>query len=158
MSEPLDIEALRAEFLNRDFDEQHYTLTAEDIAQYSASCGEITPRFTDPAHPDFQAPPTMAATLQPHNYLPTGFPKIAGLGMDAGRAVRAFGPIRPGMRLTGRTHMHDIYAKTGRSGRMVFFVKRMEVTGPEGERLAHADISTVIREKPAAQRADSDED
>lgn len=150
MSEPLDIEALRAEFLNRVFDEQHFELRPEDIAQYSASCGELAPRHTNPAHPDFQAPPTMAASLQPYNYLPEGFPKVAGLGMDAGRAVTVFKPIRPGVRLTGRTHMHDIYAKTGRSGRMVFFVKRMKVTDPEGEPLAHADTSTVIRERPAA--------
>ena len=148
MSAPLDIEALRAGFLNRVFDEQTFELSAQDIVQYAASCGELTPRHTDPAHPEFQAPPTMVGSLQPHNYLPEGFPRIAGLGMDAGRAVRAFQPIRPGVRLTGRTHLHDIYTKTGRSGRMVFFVKRMEVTGPDGERLAHADTSTVIREKP----------
>ena len=148
MSEPLDIDALRSEYLGRVFDEKAFELTPEDIAQYAASCGELAPRHTDPAHPDFQAPPTMAASLQPYNGLPDGFPEIAGLGMDAGRAVTVFKPIRPGVRLNGRTHMHDIYAKTGRSGRMVFFVKRMEVTGPDGECLAHADTSTVIRERP----------
>ena len=149
MSEPLDIEALRGEYLNRVFDEKTFELTAENIARYAASCGELTPRYTDPSHPDFQAPPTMVASLQPYNRLPDGFPEIAGMGMDAGRAVAVFQPIRPGVPLTGRTHMHDIYTKTGRSGRMVFFVKRMEVLGPDGERLAHADNSTVIREKPA---------
>ena len=150
MSEPLDIEALRSDYLNQVFDEKTFELTAEDIAQYSASCGELAPRYTKPAHPDFQAPPTMVASLQPYNRLPDGFPRIAGLGMDAGRAVVVFEPIRPGVRLTGRTHMHDIYTKTGRSGRMVFFVKRMEVNGPDGARLAHADTSTVIRERPDA--------
>ena len=148
MSEPLDIEALRAEYLNRVFDEKAFELTAEDIAQYSASCGELAPRFINPAHPDFQAPPTMVGSLQPYNRLPDGFPEIAGLGMDAGQAVTVFKPIRPGVRLTGKTHIHDIYTKTGRSGRMVFFVKRMEVNGPDGKRLAHADTSTVIRERP----------
>ena len=148
MSEPLDIEALRSEYLNQVFDDKTFELSAEDIAQYSASCGELAPRYTSPGHPDFQAPPTMVASLQPYNRLPDGFPRIAGLGMDAGRAVAVFEPIRPGVSLNGRTHMHDIYTKTGRSGRMVFFVKRMEVTGPDGERLAHADTSTVIRERP----------
>jgi len=148
MSQALDIEALRDEYLNRVFDEKVFELNAEDIAQYAASCGETTPRYTNPADPDFQAPPTMAAILQPYNRLPDGFPKIAGLGMDAGRAVTVFAPIRPGVQLTGKTHMHDIYTKTGRSGRMVFFVKRMEVTAPDGQRLAHADTSTVSRERP----------
>lgn len=150
MSESLDIEALRAQYLNRVFDEREFELAAEDIAQYATCCGELAPRYTEPNHPDFQAPPTMAASLQPYNGLPNGFPEIAGLGMDAGRAVTVLHPIRPGVRLTGKTHMHDIYTKTGRSGRMVFFVKRMEISGPDGKRLAFTDTSTVIRERPDA--------
>ena len=148
MSEPLDIEALRTEFLNRVFDEKQFQLDADEIVQYATACGELAPRFTDSKHPQFQAPPTMAASLQPYIRLPEGFPEIAGLGMDAGRGITLFKPLRPGITLTGKTHMHDIYTKTGRSGRMVFFVKRMVVTGPDGEVLAHADTSTVIREKP----------
>lgn len=150
MSKPLDIEALRTEYLSRVFDEKEFELAAGDIAKYAIACGETAPRYCDPKHPDFQAPPTMAASLQPHNRLPDGFPTVAGLGMDAGRAVSVFQPIRPGVTLNSRTHMHDIYTKTGRSGRMVFFVKRMEISGPDGERLANTDTSTVIRERPDA--------
>ena len=150
MSKPLDIEALRTEYLSRVFDEKEFELAAKDIAKYAIACGETAPRYCDPKHSDFQAPPTMAASLQPHNRLPDGFPRVAGLGMDAGRAVSVFQPIRPGVTLNGRTHMHDIYTKTGRSGHMVFFVKRMEISGPDGERLANTDTSTVIRERPDA--------
>jgi hypothetical protein len=50
--------------------------------------------------------------------------------------------------LTGRSHLHDIYTKSGRSGRMVFFVIRMEISDPAGTRLASADTSVVIRERP----------
>ena len=67
--------------------------------------------------------------------------------MDAGKAVTTKNPIRPGITLTGRSHLQDIYAKTGRSGRMVFFVIRMEVTDPSGLELASADTSVVIRER-----------
>ena len=148
MTTPLDIAALRAEYLNHVFDERIFRLDAENIVQYATACGELAPRFTDPSHPDFQAPPTMAASFQPYVRLPDGFPKIAGLGMDAGRGITLFQPLRADVTLTGKTHMHDIYTKTGRSGRMVFFVKRMVVTGPDEEILAHADTSTVIREKP----------
>ncbi len=148
MSEPLNIEALRVEYLNQVFDERKFELSAEEIAQYAACCGELLPRYTEPSHRDFQAPPTMAASLEPYNRLPAGFPRVAGLGMDAGRAVTVHKPIRPGVGLTGKTHMHDIYAKTGRSGRMVFFVKRMKILGPDGECLAFTDTSTVIRERP----------
>ena len=80
--------------------------------------------------------------------MPTGFPKVAGLGMDAGKAVTPVAPIRANVELTGKSHMQDIYTKTGRSGRMVFFVIRMEVFDPENTLLASADTSVVIREKP----------
>ena len=48
----------------------------------------------------------------------------------------------------GRTHLHDVYAKTGRSGRMTFLVTRMELYDPDGEQLATADTRIVIRERP----------
>jgi hypothetical protein len=45
--------------------------------------------------------------------------------------------------------MHDIYTKTGRSGRMVFFVIRMEIFDESDTQLASADTSVVIRERPS---------
>ncbi|MFT5804892.1 MAG: hypothetical protein ACI9R8_001942, partial [Candidatus Paceibacteria bacterium] len=49
--------------------------------------------------------------------------------------------------ITGRTHLHDIYSKTGRSGRMVFAVSRMEFFDVDGQHLANADSRVVMREK-----------
>jgi N-terminal half of MaoC dehydratase len=144
----LDIDELKDRFLNREFDAQTYTVSAESIVEFARACGELAPRYTDPAHPDFQAPPTYASSLQAGRRLPEGFPEVAGLGMDAGKAVSPQQPIRPGVALTGRSHLHDIYTKSGRSGRMVFFVIRMEVSDPEGTTLATADTSVVIRERP----------
>jgi len=147
----LDIDALRAEYLNKDFDEQTFEVAdAEKLAAYAISCGEQAPRYTDPAHPDFQAPPTYPTSLRPGRRLPDGFPKLPGLGMDAGKAVAPMQPIRPGTTITGRSHLHDIYTKTGRSGRMVFFVIRMELYDDGGAELATADTRVVIREKPGA--------
>ena len=70
--------------------------------------------------------------------------------MDAGKAVSPKKPIRPDTKLTGRSHIHDIYTKSGRSGRMVFIVLRMDLFDPAGEHLASADTSMVIRERPDA--------
>jgi hypothetical protein len=56
--------------------------------------------------------------------------------------------LRPGVRLTAKTHLHDVYAKTGRSGRMTFMVTRMEIYDPDQALLATADTRIVIREKP----------
>ena len=73
--------------------------------------------------------------------------------MDGGKAVTCLAPVKPGVPLTGRTHLHDIYAKQGRSGRMVFLVARMEIFDQAGTHLATSDSRMVIREKPD-ERAD----
>jgi hypothetical protein len=148
--QPIDVETLRQQFLNVVFDEYELTLDATRLADYAVSCGETAPKFTDPNDPDFQAPPTIASSLQPRKRYPEGFPTFRGLGMDAGKAVHPDKPMRPGVPITARTHMHDIYTKTGRSGRMVFFVMRMEFADPDSTVLGSADTSIVIREKPQA--------
>jgi hypothetical protein len=149
MTEPLDIDSLREAFLGDVFDERPYTVDAEKCVEYALSCGEVSPRYTDLNDPDFQAPPTFPTSLQGGKRLPDGFPKLRGLGMDAGKAVTAMKPIRPGVTLTGRKHLHDVYTKTGRSGRMVFMVIRLELFDPDGVQLAAADTSIVIRERPS---------
>jgi len=144
----LDIDALRERFLGTVFDEQTIELSAEQLAAYARACGEHAPRYTDPADADFQAPPTIASSFRPTRRLPDDFPKLPGLGMDAGKAVSPKAPIRPGVPLTAKTHLHDVYAKTGRSGRMTFMVTRMEIYDPADTLLATADTRIVIREKP----------
>ena len=67
--------------------------------------------------------------------------------MDAGKGVEPLAPIRPGQTLTGKSHLHDIYTKTGRSGRMIFLVTRMELFDESGTHVANSDTRTVIREK-----------
>lgn len=149
-NEPIDVEALRAQFLNVVFDEYELTLDPSRLADYAATCGETAAKYTDPADADFQAPPTIASSFQPKTRYPEGFPTFRGLGMDAGKAVAPEKPMRAGVPITAKTHMHDIYTKTGRSGRMVFFVNRMEFSDAQGTLLGSADTSIVIREKPTS--------
>lgn len=144
----LDIDALRDEWIGVQFEEKSFEINAEAMAEYASACGEVSPAYTDPSNPDFQAPPTFASSLQRGRGLPEDFPKMPGLGMDAGKAVEAFAPIRPGPK-TSKTHMHDIYTKTGRSGRMIFLVVRMALYDDAGTHLANADTRVVIREKPS---------
>jgi hypothetical protein len=146
----LDIEDLKARFLNVDFDEQTFTTTAGKLVDYAKACGELAPRYTDATHPDFQAPPTFPSSFNAGRRLPDGFPSLPGLGMDAGKAVSPKLPIRPDTKLIGRSHIHDIYTKSGRSGRMVFIVIRMELFDAADAHLASADTSMVIRERPEA--------
>ena len=153
MSDLFDIESLRQRYLQEDFAEQTFLPDAAKLAAFATACGELASRYTDPADSDFQAAPTFPSSLQPKQRLPEGFPKLPGLGMDTGKSVIPMQPIRPGVRLTARIHLHDIYRKTGRSGHMTFFVTRMEFYDPQGVQVASADTSTVIREKPTVEDA-----
>ena len=142
-----DIEALKEQYLNHEFDAKTYLVEADSLAGYARACGEVAPRFTDPADADFQATPTWPSSLARARNLPEGFPTFGGVPMDGGKDVVPIRPIRPGMQLTGRTYLHDIYTKTGRSGRMVFVISRMELSSDDGEQVATADTRLVIKEK-----------
>ena len=144
-----DIEALREQFLNREFDEVTFDIDGTRVAEYAKACGEVAGKFTDPGDPDFQAPPTFVSTLVGGRSMPADFPNLGGMGMDAGKFVEWMAPIRAGATITGKSHLHDIYTKTGRSGRMIFLVTRMELFDADGTHLANADTRTVIREKPS---------
>jgi hypothetical protein len=148
--EEADIRAARAQFLDQVYDEKTFSFTADQFADFARACGETAARYTDPAHPDFQAPPGFPCSLHPDKRMPDGYPKFNGLGMDAGKAVTCHQPLRPGVTLTARTRVHDIYSKSGRSGRMIFSLIRMDVFDDQETLLASADTSIVIRERPPA--------
>ena len=67
----------------------------------------------------------------------------------AGKGIECLQPVRPGQPLIGKTHLHDIYTKTGRSGRMIFVVARLAFFDEAGTHLANSDSRIVMREKSA---------
>jgi hypothetical protein len=144
----VDIEALKARFLDLEFDRKDFVLDAGNVATVARLSGETLPEFVDPAYPDFQASPAFIASLAAGRHLPIDFPSLGGIPMDGGKAVTCIRPVRAGEPLTGRTHLHEIYAKSGRSGRMIFLVSRMEILSADGAHLATSDSRMVVREKP----------
>jgi len=145
----VDVEALKETFLNLEFDTKDFKLDPEKLKAVATMCGEAQPRYCDPDHPDFQALPSFIASLAAGRHLPIDFPKLGGIPMDGGKAVMCHAPVRPNVKLTGKTHLHDIYDKQGRSGRMLFMVSRMEIYDEAGTHLASSDSRMVVREKPA---------
>ncbi len=143
----VDIEDLKNNFLNKDFDSKEFILKAQNIAIAARASGETRPEFTDPAHPDFQAPPAVLCSLASGRHLPIDFPSLGGIPMDGGKAVTRYMPVRPDQKIIGRTHLHDIYDKKGRSGRMILVVARMELYDEDENHLATTDSRMVIREK-----------
>jgi hypothetical protein len=143
----VDIEALRTRFLNLEFDRGDFVLDPDKVATVARAAGERLPEFVDPAHPDFQASPAFIASLASGRHLPIDFPSLGGIPMDGGKAVTCLRPVRAGVPLTGRTHLHDIYDKSGRSGRMIFLVSRLELHDADGGHLATSDSRMVVRER-----------
>ena len=141
-----DIEKIRKSFLNLDFDEMTFAIDAETTIEYARLCGETAERFLDQNHEDFQAPPTFVASLSGRRMLPPDFPRF-GIGMDAGKGIECLQPVKPGTNIVGKTHLHDIYTKTGRSGRMIFVVTRIEFYDESGTLLANSDSRMVMRER-----------
>ncbi|MEK9892685.1 MAG: FAS1-like dehydratase domain-containing protein [Pseudomonadales bacterium] len=143
-----DIQELRERFLNKSFDEKTFNIDPAVTTEYARLSGELSEKYLDTNHPDFQAPPTYLACLSGRRSMPEDFPRF-GFGMDAGKGIECFAPVRPGQALVGRTHLHDIYTKTGRSGRMIFVVTRIEFYDEAGVHVANSDSRSVMREKKA---------
>jgi hypothetical protein len=146
----VDIEDLKARFLNLEFDKTGFEIDPEAALTVARVSGETRAEYTDPEHPDFQATPALIGSLVSGRHLPIDFPKLGGIPMDGGKAVNCHKPVRPGRPISGRTHLHEIYDKNGRSGRMVFIVSRMEIFAADGDHLATSDSRMVIRERPDA--------
>jgi len=143
----VDIEELKSRFLNLEFDTKEFVLDRDRVVTVAKVSGERLAQFIDPDHKDFQATPAFIASLAAGRHLPIEFPRLGGIPMDGGKAVTCLKPVRVGAPLTGRTHLHDIYDKSGRSGRMIFLVSRMEIFDAAGEQVAISDSRMVIREK-----------
>ena len=144
----MEVEDLREKFLKLNFDEAEFQVDGDDMVDFALACGETAPRYTDSSDPDFQATPTFPARFHGRRMLPRDIPLGGKIPLDAGKAVMPQKKIRAGTRLVGRSHLHDIYEKTGRSGRMIFLVSRMELFDEEEELACIVDSRMVVRERP----------
>lgn len=136
-------------WIGREFDISEFEVKQEDVLAFARACGEMDPRFCDPSHPDFQAPPSYTSRFIGRRMLPAEITQHLGRGFDAGKTVEIHAPIRPGDRLTGRSTIHEVYEKTGRSGTMTFIVHRMQYRNQRGERVSTVDWRMVQRGRPA---------
>lgn len=141
----VDVKALKDEFVGHQFDEVEFEPEAHAMAEFAIACGETAPQFTDPSHPDFEAVPNYTTRYHGRRSLPRGFPVEMHASFDAGKCVEVHGPIRVGDTLVARSHIHDIYEKTGRSGGMLFIVHRMEFSNQRDDLVSIVDWRMVVR-------------
>ena len=143
----IDIDELKAKFLNFDFDVKEFNLEAASAALVANVSGEIREEYLNIDHPDLSVNPAFIGSLSAGRHLPIDFPDLGGIPMDGGKAITIHAKVRAGVPITGRTHLHDIYDKSGRSGRMIFIVTRMDLFDEDEKHLATNDSRMVIRER-----------
>jgi len=146
----VDVDELKARYLNLEFARSAFVIDAGSSAVLARLSGEVRPEYTDVSHPAFEVFPAYLASMSAGRHLPIDFPSLGGVPVDGGKAVTSIAPVPAGVPLNGRTHLHDIYAKSGRSGRMIFLVSRMEIFDRADTLLALSDSRMVIRERGEA--------
>ena len=139
----MEISDLKEKWTGSFFDEVHFEIDAQELAEFALTCGETLSRFTDPQDADFQAAPSYPARFHGQRQLPDGFPLTMENSFDGGKTVESMAPIRPGDVLVARSHIHDIFEKTGRSGGMMFVVHRMEFTNQDDVQVAIVDWKMI---------------
>jgi len=140
-----DIDKLKEQYVDHQFDEVEFVVDADDMVEFAQACGETAPQFLDPSAPDFRAVPNYASRYHGRRSLPKGFPVSMTASFDAGKSVEITGPIHAGDRLIARSHIHDIFEKTGRSGGMLFIVHRMEFSNQHDVKVSTVDWRMVVR-------------
>jgi len=126
-------------------------VTAEKIANYCASVGDLNPLYLDPIaaqagpYGGIIAPPWFATLIRrgegsgEQNLFPRG-------GLMAGIDLELKTPIRPGDSISVTTKVKESYEKTGRTGTMTFTVIRSTLTNQNGEVAAYVDYRMMNRQ------------
>jgi acyl dehydratase len=121
------------------------------ILAYCNAIGDMNPMFTDAAaaaagpNGGIIAPPAFVLTL------PTSRqgldPKVVygNTTFNGGQHCDFLTPLRPGDTVTISSAVKEIYEKTGRSGSMLFVIRRQTYTNQDGEVVAVVEGSTVHR-------------
>ena len=129
-----------------------FEITNEIIDRANSSIGETGPVFASEAggkEAGYQgrvAPPTLCCILVRQVALPDVKLKFGRTQMHAGQRVEPKAPVYAGDQLTASSHLKDVYAKTGRSGTMVFTVWETTFTNQDGLVVAEVQESFAKRE------------
>ncbi|PKB78542.1 MAG: hypothetical protein BZY88_17775 [SAR202 cluster bacterium Io17-Chloro-G9] len=129
-----------------------FPVTQELILAFTHGTGETNPIFTEPeaaqaaGYPGLVAPPTLCTIFVRQIELPSIELKFGKNSMHAGQRVQALAPIIAGDQLNASSHLKDVYAKTGRTGTMVFVVWETTFSNQHGSVVAEVEESFARRE------------
>ena len=128
-----------------------FHVTEEMIVRFARSTGETDAAFTDEKgdatsqNGGLVAPPTFCNVFVSRIARPDIKLEFGDVRFFAGQIFECLAPVRPGDTLEAKTKLQDVYAKTGRSGKMVFIVWETTFQNQTGESVAVVAESFVRR-------------
>ena len=126
-------------------------ITPARIAAYCAAVGETNPLYTDAdaakagPYGGLVAPPGILQTLGVGGG-PDPKVKFGNTAFHSGTRFEVYAPVRPGDTVTVKAGVKEVYAKTGRTGTMVFAVRTQRFVNQDGTTVALTEQSMVHRE------------
>jgi len=128
-----------------------HEVSREQMIAYAKAVGETDPLYLDEEaakagpYGIIIAPPLFYNML---SLQPGLDPKVkfGTSGFDAGQHAEFFEPMRAGDTISAKTQVADVYAKTGRTGTMVFTVRRTTYINQKGEKTVVVDRISVRRD------------
>ena len=139
--------------LGVEHDIGEYPVTTEMIVRFAHSTGETNPMYLDEEAGktsgcgSMVAPPTFCNMFVSGVTRPDIKLEFGDVSLFAGQAIECVGPVRPGDTLSAKTKLKEVYAKTGRSGKMVFQVWETRFSNQDGEDVARVQESFVKRNR-----------
>ena len=130
-----------------------HQVTKEEIIAYAKALDETNPLYLDEEaasagpYGAIIAPPGFYHSIR-LNQMPD--PKLQfgdrNSGFIAGQSIEYFEPIRAGDTISAKAQIADVYAKTGRTGTLVFVVRRTTYSNQHGRTVMIVDGTNVRRE------------
>jgi acyl dehydratase len=129
-----------------------FSVTRQMIVAFARATGETDPAYVDDTGPgseadDLVAPPTFCNVFTAEITRPDIKLDFGDTGFFAGQSIECGAAVRPGDTLDVATTLKDVYAKTGRSGKMAFAVWETRFTNQRGETAALVQESFVRRNR-----------
>ena len=151
-TEDADIKFDRS-LLGVDHEVGSFQVTTEMIVRFARSTGETNPLYLDEEagrkskHGSIIAPPTFCNMFVNGATRPDIKLEFGEVSLFAGQSIECLRVVRPGDTLNAKTRLKDVYAKTGRSGKMVFQVWETSFANQRGETVALVQESFVARNR-----------
>jgi acyl dehydratase len=133
-----------------DFEVGSHEVTKEKIASFAKAIGETNPLYLDEEsaskgpHRVIIAPPAYYTSIQLEEG-PDANVKFGNISFNASQHCEFFEPMCAGDQINAKTQVSKVYAKTGRTGAMVFAVRKTTFTNQHDRTVMIVESSNVRR-------------